>query len=138
VGGSATYGEGSGGFLLDIAAVLEPDVDRDGYGDETQDACLTSAAVHTACPPPDTILKKKPKPTLAPVTKFKFRSTTPGVTFRCSVDDGAARGCSSPARYRCLPPGKHTFAVVAVSDAGAADPTPAQVRFKVRGHRPAC
>ncbi len=138
VGGTATYVENAGGFLIDISAVLEPDVDRDGYGDETQDACLTSAALHTACPPPDTVLKKKPKPTRAAVTRFRFRSATPGVTFRCSVDDGVSRTCRSPATYRCLPPGKHTFTVAAVSSAGAVDPTPATVRFRVRGHRPAC
>jgi hypothetical protein len=33
-------------------AVLEPDADNDGYGDETQDKCPTSAATHDACPAP--------------------------------------------------------------------------------------
>ena len=33
-----------------IAAILEPDADNDGYGDETQDLCLLSAAVQIACP----------------------------------------------------------------------------------------
>jgi hypothetical protein len=30
-------------------ADVEPDADRDGYGDETQDACLRFRSVHTAC-----------------------------------------------------------------------------------------
>jgi hypothetical protein len=33
-------------------AKIEPDVDGDGYGDETQDGCVQRADVHTACPPP--------------------------------------------------------------------------------------
>jgi hypothetical protein len=33
-----------------VGGVLEPDVDGDGYGDATQDACPQSAAFHTACP----------------------------------------------------------------------------------------
>ena len=33
-----------------VAAVIEPDADKDGFGDETQDLCPLSAAVQTACP----------------------------------------------------------------------------------------
>jgi hypothetical protein len=33
-----------------VTATLEPDRDRDGYGDETQDGCPLPATVHTACP----------------------------------------------------------------------------------------
>jgi hypothetical protein len=33
-----------------LVGVIEPDVDGDGYGDETQDGCPQSAAVHTPCP----------------------------------------------------------------------------------------
>jgi hypothetical protein len=35
---------------LPLVARVEPDVDGDGYGDETQDACPQSAAYQTACP----------------------------------------------------------------------------------------
>jgi hypothetical protein len=34
-----------------IVGVVEPDVDGDGYGDETQDGCPRSAAAHVPCPP---------------------------------------------------------------------------------------
>jgi hypothetical protein len=41
---------------IDLAAVLEPDADHDGYGDETQDGCPTNPALHSGCgvkaPPP--------------------------------------------------------------------------------------
>ena len=33
-----------------ITATVEPDADRDGYGDETQDKCPQSAASHDPCP----------------------------------------------------------------------------------------
>ncbi len=33
-----------------LAAMVEPDADNDGYGDETQDKCPQSAALQTACP----------------------------------------------------------------------------------------
>jgi hypothetical protein len=66
-GGSVLGGfEGSGGGVgssvtfvtipasearLPLAAVIEPDADNDGFGDETQDACPQSATTQAACPP---------------------------------------------------------------------------------------
>ncbi len=32
-----------------MAATIEPDADRDGYGDESQDGCPTQSATHDAC-----------------------------------------------------------------------------------------
>jgi hypothetical protein len=40
-------GEPQGELL--VQAVMEPDADRDGYGDETQDGCPTQASTHGAC-----------------------------------------------------------------------------------------
>lgn len=49
--GSTFVPEGvSPATLPNIWAMLEPDVDKDGYGDETQDQCPQSAALQTACP----------------------------------------------------------------------------------------
>lgn len=42
---------GSGG-RVNVAAVVEPDADGDGFGDETQDLCPTDASAQGACPPP--------------------------------------------------------------------------------------
>ena len=39
-----------GQFRLPVLAVVEPDVDGDGYGDETQDGCARSTALQIACP----------------------------------------------------------------------------------------
>jgi hypothetical protein len=35
---------------IPVAALIEPDADNDGYGDETQDKCPQSAASHGDCP----------------------------------------------------------------------------------------
>jgi hypothetical protein len=43
----------STGTLLNVAAVVEPDSDGDGFGDETQDGCPTDASTQGGCPPPD-------------------------------------------------------------------------------------
>jgi hypothetical protein len=40
------------GFRIDIAAKVEPDSDRDGFGDETQDLCPIDAAIQGPCPQP--------------------------------------------------------------------------------------
>src|SRR2546429_433363 len=35
------------GYDINVSATLEPDVDGDGYGDETQDSCPTDPTTHT-------------------------------------------------------------------------------------------
>ncbi len=42
------------GALVDVAATVEPDADKDGFGDETQDQCPTNASTQGACPAPPT------------------------------------------------------------------------------------
>jgi hypothetical protein len=45
---------------LNASAVVEPDADHDGFGDETQDQCPTNASTQGACPvTPVTSAKKK-------------------------------------------------------------------------------
>jgi hypothetical protein len=50
VGSSNPYIELPEEFRVPVAAVIEPDADGDGYGDETQDKCPQSAAVQAECP----------------------------------------------------------------------------------------
>ncbi len=40
--------------LVNVSAVLEPDADRDGFGDETQDQCPTNGTTQGPCPVPAT------------------------------------------------------------------------------------
>jgi len=48
--GSIFRVENATGLQVPITARVEPDVDGDGYGDETQDQCPQSAAYQSACP----------------------------------------------------------------------------------------
>ena len=93
--------------------------------------------------PPNTEIDKTPKKKLQAKdkngkkgrakAKFKFSSTTPGISFECSLRPKGKqpkfRGCGSPATYR-LKPGKYEFEVRAVL-AGVPDPSPETFRFKV-------
>jgi hypothetical protein len=49
VGTVATYSTATE-VRIPVVAVIEPDKDGDGYGDETQDRCPRSAATHEECP----------------------------------------------------------------------------------------
>ena len=40
-------------FRVNVSALLEPDADADGFGDETQDDCPTDASTQGSCPPDD-------------------------------------------------------------------------------------
>jgi hypothetical protein len=108
------------GIRPDISAVLEPDVDGDGYGDVTQDPVLT--------------LTKQPKPK-SPRRKavFKFTSSIAGSTFTCAVDGKAAKPCTSPFKKR-VRYGKHTVVITATSPAGGVG-APVTVKFKVKKRR---
>jgi hypothetical protein len=57
-----------------VAAVVEPDSDKDGFGDETQDSCPTDAGTQQgACPQPDV---KKPRLSGLSVLPKAFKSTS--------------------------------------------------------------
>jgi hypothetical protein len=49
-GATATFNEAPEN-RVPLAAIIEPDADNDGFGDETQDGCPTSAALQVSCPP---------------------------------------------------------------------------------------
>ncbi|HZO05550.1 MAG TPA: hypothetical protein VFB52_04125, partial [Solirubrobacterales bacterium] len=49
-GGVLTLPDTAAGYQVPAAATIEPDVDGDGYGDESQDGCPQSAAYQTPCP----------------------------------------------------------------------------------------
>ncbi|HWM63807.1 MAG TPA: hypothetical protein VNP96_07455 [Solirubrobacterales bacterium] len=50
VGSSAEFFEVTTDLRIPVTATVEPDVDNDGYGDETQDKCPQNAAFQTPCP----------------------------------------------------------------------------------------
>jgi hypothetical protein len=50
VGSTSPYLEVPSATRIPVAAVIEPDADGDGYGDETQDQCPLGAATQAPCP----------------------------------------------------------------------------------------
>jgi hypothetical protein len=78
---------------------------------------------------PDTAAKVQVSGTTAKVT-FRGR---PGnkLKFKCKLDKGKFKPCTSPKRYRHLSAGKHKVQVEAISKTGTVDPTPANKTFTV-------
>jgi hypothetical protein len=60
-GTTTTYESPHTGQRADVSAMLEPDADHDGFGDETQDQCPTNAATQGPCPVTPVTHKKKCK-----------------------------------------------------------------------------
>lgn len=84
------------------------------------------------------ILKRRP-----PVFIFRFGSSEPESTFRCSLDRHPFKPCGSSRILKRLLLGRHRMRVYAIDAAGNADPTPAVARFRLpvphtgsRGLRP--
>jgi hypothetical protein len=50
VGSTLTATAESNEFQIPVSVVIEPDADRDGYGDETQDLCPQDPSTHFLCP----------------------------------------------------------------------------------------
>lgn len=120
------------GARLNLSAVVEPDADRDGFGDVSQDQCPQSSATQAACPAPDTTVTKAPRRTTTKrKVKIAFTSNQPGASFTCALDRKAPVACSSPFTTK-VKIGKHTVVVTAISGLGVPDPAPATVKFKVR------
>jgi hypothetical protein len=62
---------------------------------------------------------------------FSFAATMRRSHFQCSLDGRRFRACGSPAVYRSLHAGRHTFAVRALNRRGRADRSPARRRFTI-------
>ena len=50
---------------------------------------------------------------------FRFFDPAPGATYRCSLDGGPFKPCTSPTVYRRLKPGRHVFRVKSLVDGNA-------------------
>jgi hypothetical protein len=134
VGTTAAF-TGPASYQLDVAAVLEPDADNDGYGDETQDGCPSDPTDHGDCIPADTtITSGPPDKTKKKSATFTFTSDDPGATFECSLDGGAFASCTSPTSLK-VKKGKHIFQVRSVDPAGNIDASAATDQWKVKKKR---
>ena len=111
--GNTMYGNAVGQFRVNVAAVIEPDGDKDGYGDETQDGCPGNATRQDDCIAPEVTIDSKPdKKTTKTKAKFKFSANDPSATFECKLDNGGFKDCNGgKVKYKHLKPKKHTFSV---------------------------
>jgi hypothetical protein len=83
-------------------------------------------------PGPETTITAAPaSETTSTSATFAFESSSPGVTFECSLDGSAYTVCATPVTYDALGVGEHTFGVRARSAGGTADPTPAVHRWTI-------
>ena len=137
--GATSYPETLSELRLDVSAQLEPDADRDGFGDETQDQCPSDASTQRPCPPqiadtdpPETTINKAaPKKTHGTTVMVRFRSDEAGSTFECRLDKKPWKPCTSPKKLGHLRTDKHKFKVRAKDPAGNVDPSPAKDNFTV-------
>ena len=125
-GDTRTLVDDDAGLRLNVTATLEPDLDGDGFGDETQEQCATDASLQGPCA--DTTIVTGPKNKIKTKKKkvrvtFGFSSNVPAATFECRLDDGPFEPCTSPDRER-VKKGKRTLAVRAVSPGGVRTPRP--------------
>jgi Ca2+-binding RTX toxin-like protein len=84
--------------------------------------------------PQTTIIEGPRKKTRSKRANFEFEASE-SASFRCKLDSGRFRACTSPKRIGGLDPGKHTFAVVATDVAGNGDPSPASFSWRVKRKR---
>jgi hypothetical protein len=123
-GTTATYlGPYSG--QLRVSALLEPDCDSDGVGDESQDTAVD-------CTTPETQISKGPKQkTHKKKAAFEFSSSEPNSSFECSLNGGAFESCTSPDTVKAKK-GRNSFAVRAKDSAGNLDGSPASFDWKFK------
>jgi hypothetical protein len=136
LGVSESYSSMDAGLRLNASAVVEPDADRDGFGDETQDCDPGDASKHDDCTAPETTITKGPKAkTKKKQATFEFTSNEQGSTFECAVDGQALKApCTSPHTIK-VKRGRHEFEVRATDQAGNADGSPATDSWKVKKKR---
>ena len=132
-GGTLTPNFSGGGFRFSVEATLEPDADRDGFGDVTQDDCPTDPTRQGACDrqPPQTGITSVTAKHRTNRIVVRFTATEPGSTFRCALDGSRMRSCSSP-WVKQVAPGRHVVGVQATDPSGNVDPTPAVASVRVR------
>jgi hypothetical protein len=80
-------------YRVSVSAVLEPDLDHDGFGDETQDQCQTIAGPENGCPPP-TPPETQPPPALPPPATVSAMKLSPK-SFRAALSGSSVIGAGS-------------------------------------------
>jgi len=112
---------------LPVSAVVEPDADGDGYGDETQD-CLAHPGTHGPCDFTAPVAKftSGPTRTTKHIAKYTFTSDEPGSTFECRLQGKGVtqisvktfQPCTSPKKFKKLAVGTYKVYVRATDAVG--------------------
>ena len=97
-GSTATFAL-AGAAQLDVSALLEPDGDNDGFGDETQDGCVGQEGPNDGCPfivitdgAPETTITHGPKAkTKKRTATFEFTASIRRIRVRMQSRRGAVR-----------------------------------------------
>ena len=103
LGSTASQSEEGAGFQIPVTVFVEPDVDNDGFGDETQDACPQSAAFQTPCPP--VTLSSSSQVKKGSVTVIVTSSTAAPVTVKGVVGLGKGKKAKMNGGTQNLLPG---------------------------------
>jgi hypothetical protein len=80
---------------------------------------------------PLTKFKKRLDKTTQRRPRVKFKSSEPGSTFECKLDNKLWRACESPDKLKKLKRRRHKVRVRAIDSTGNVDPTPATDSFRV-------
>lgn len=146
------------GLVAAISAVIEPDADNDGYGDETQDACPQSATTQVACPvvtlsasatatkklvtvlltgtPPATVTVNG-NVSLGKGKKAKLKGGTKAVTPGAFTKFKLKFPAKLIKRLQELPPSKKlTLKITSTAPNIAAAPTKKVIKVKLKGQAP--
>jgi hypothetical protein len=119
----------AGSFPITVAVT-----DADGCKGTASVTLAVRASGPTGGPPSTKITKAKID-SKGRKARFKFRAIGGSTGFQCALAKGHRKPrfkkCGSPKTYGHLKDGKYTFAVRALSSAGA-DPTPAKRQFRIR------
>lgn len=124
-------GDSSYRALYTTPAEPEPEAQPRPLPDPILSPAPSSPLLPSDTTPPQTRLLSHPaKKTGKKTAKFVF-STNESASFRCKLDHGAFKLCTSPDLYKALKPGAHVFKVVATDAGGNVDPSPATVTWRV-------
>jgi hypothetical protein len=104
--GSTHPFEAESGLQVPVVARVEPDVDGDGYGDETQDKCPQSAAYQTACPV--VTISSLPRVGSKAVTVYVSTSLSAPVGVTAIVNLGKGKKATLTAATQTVAPGSLT------------------------------
>ena len=119
---------------VNVSAVLEPDCDNDGFGDENQDSDLVSCDGTPRPTPRSPAAPRRRRSKSSATFVFSGTDAASSTGFECSLDGAAFAACTSPHTVK-VKKGKHTSRCVPSTPTATSTATPATYDWKVRRRR---